>query len=634
MKRFLFRLLLLAALIGIISISPGAMRIAYAASFVVTNLNDSGDGSLRQAVLDANAASTDDIITFAVNGTITLTSGQLVLANNGSLEIVGNGAANTIISGNNASRVFGLTNGAVVTLNRLTVTNGTADSGGGIFSNGALTIINSTLSANTSLFDGGGGGIFNNGGTLTVTNSIFSGNHASGSDAANGGGINNNNGGTLTVSNTTFSGNTAGSSGGGIWNNSTASITNSVFSGNSGNAIFNSGTMTVTNSTLTGNGGNGGISNIGLGSFGTLTLNNTIVANNTGGDCVRLNGTINASHSLIGDGLGCVNGTNTNNLTGNPQLNGDLTLGGTSIAIDAGNDALIPSGITTDRAGNPRIQGLRVDMGAYESGLIRLPAEVTLAPGSADVAEGNSIGITITRTEDTTHPLIVGLTVTPGTGATPSDYTLSGGSIIGQSGLSVVTIPAGAASVEITLSAVNNDSVDDDKPIVLTLRNGDGYVLGGTITSTITIRNEDVANIVVSPTSGLQTSESGGTAQFTLVLSSQPNADVTIGLSSSDTTEGTVSPESVTFRPLNWDQAQTVTMTGVDDAAADGDIAYSILTAPAVSTDPDYTALDAPDASVTNIDDDTAAIIVSPTSGLLTSESGGTAQFTLVLSSQ
>ena len=73
-----------------------------------------------------------------------------------------------------------------------------------------------------------------------------------------------------------------------------------------------------------------------------------------------------------------------------------------------------------------------------------------------------------------------------------------------------------------------------------------------------------------------------------MVLNTQPTADVTIALSSSDTTEGTVSPASLIFTTANWNVAQTVTVTGVDDAVVDGPIAYTIVTAAAVSTDPNY----------------------------------------------
>src|SRR5206468_1378074 len=138
----------------------------------------------------------------------------------------------------------------------------------------------------------------------------------------------------------------------------------------------------------------------------------------------------------------------------------------------------------------------------------------------------------------------------------------------------------------------------------------------------------------VSPTSGLTTTEGGGTATFTVVLTSQPAANVTIGLSSSDLTEGTVAPASLTFTSGNWSTAQTVTVTGVNDFGVDGNVAYAIVTAAATSTDGIYNGMDPSDVGVTNTDDDTAGITVAPTSGLTTTEGGGTATFTVVLTSQ
>ncbi len=139
---------------------------------------------------------------------------------------------------------------------------------------------------------------------------------------------------------------------------------------------------------------------------------------------------------------------------------------------------------------------------------------------------------------------------------------------------------------------------------------------------------------IVTPTSGLITTESGGTASFTIVLTTQPTADVTIGLSSSDTTEGTVAPTSVTFTSANWNTPQTVTITGVNDADVDGNIAYSIITSATSSADPSYNNLAVADVSVVNNDNDIPGVTVSPISGLVTTEAGGTATFTVVLVSQ
>ncbi len=118
--------------------------------------------------------------------------------------------------------------------------------------------------------------------------------------------------------------------------------------------------------------------------------------------------------------------------------------------------------------------------------------------------------------------------------------------------------------------------------------------------------------ITVVPTAGLITHENPNlpAATFSVVLNTQPTADVTIDLSSSDLSEGTVSPASLIFIAADWDLPQQVIVTGVDDAIVDGNIPYTIVTAPAVSADPDYNGLDAADVSVTNLDDDGAGVTV------------------------
>ena len=101
----------------------------------------------------------------------------------------------------------------------------------------------------------------------------------------------------------------------------------------------------------------------------------------------------------------------------------------------------------------------------------------------------------------------------------------------------------------------------------------------------VTNQDDDAAGIIVSPASGLTTTEAGQTATFTIRLASEPSATVTIGLSSSDTTEGTVSPANMIFTQANWNVPQTATVTGVNDTLSDGNVAYTIVTAAAVSSD-------------------------------------------------
>ena len=131
-----------------------------------------------------------------------------------------------------------------------------------------------------------------------------------------------------------------------------------------------------------------------------------------------------------------------------------------------------------------------------------------------------------------------------------------------------------------TVTGVDDDVVDGDVAytIVTAAASSSDSAYNGLDADDVSVTNsdDDAAGITVSPTSGLITTEAGGTAQFSVVLNSQPTADVTIAISSSDTSEGTADVSSLTFTSSNWDVAQTVTVTGVDDDVVDGDVAYTI----------------------------------------------------------
>ena len=114
------------------------------------------------------------------------------------------------------------------------------------------------------------------------------------------------------------------------------------------------------------------------------------------------------------------------------------------------------------------------------------------------------------------------------------------------------------------------------------------------------------AGITVNPTSGLLTTEDGVADTFTVVLDSQPTDKVIIEITSGDPTEGGVMPMilPLTFTSDNWNIPQTVTVTGEDDAEADGDQTYTIITAAADSIDFNYNGINPSDVAVTNIDND------------------------------
>ncbi len=162
---------------------------------------------------------------------------------------------------------------------------------------------------------------------------------------------------------------------------------------------------------------------------------------------------------------------------------------------------------------------------------------------------------------------------------------------------------------------------------------GGGYDAVAVADVIATVTDDEDAGITVAPVAGLTTTEAGGRATFTVVLDSRPTGDVTLALSSSDLSEGRVAPQSLTFTAQNWGTARTVTVTGQDDAVADGDQAYEIVTAAAVSTDAAYSGRDAADIRVTNEDDDATGVTLSE-GAIRVAETGGSATYTVVLDAE
>src|SRR3954447_8550889 len=182
----------------------------------VTNTNDNGPGSLREALGIANDG---DTINFSVTGTITLTTGQLMVNRN--VTISGPGAPSLAISGNAANRVFRIASNRSVTISGLTITNGNtaADDGAGIYNDHSTLTLNACSVLGNSA--GLGGGIYSDGSAgsamVTLNNSTFSGN-----SAIVGGGIytdgEQSGSATLLVNDSVFDKNTTTLDGGGIYN--------------------------------------------------------------------------------------------------------------------------------------------------------------------------------------------------------------------------------------------------------------------------------------------------------------------------------------------------------------------------------------------------------------------------------
>ena len=146
--------------------------------------------------------------------------------------------------------------------------------------------------------------------------------------------------------------------------------------------------------------------------------------------------------------------------------------------------------------------------------------------------------------------------------------------------------------------------------------------------------DEESSSLLVTDAEDLETSEAGGTDSFQMRLSTEPTAAVTVTPSSEDTSEGAVSGP-LTFTPSNWDTAQSVTVTGVDDAELDGDPTYQI-TFSVSSSDENYNDFQVPPVSVTNRDNDPGLVLTMAQNRetLETSEAGGTDSFQMRLATE
>jgi hypothetical protein len=262
------------------------------ATFTVLNTSDAGAGSLRDALNQANAAAGADVINFdpALTGqAIRVTSAALPDITD-ALTLTGLGSASLTVSGTGAFQVFKVAAGVQATLTGLTVTGGNSGvgiHGGGILNNGNLTLTDVTLSANTAPGAGNeGGGLSSEGAGahLTMTDCTVANN-----TGGNGGGLFV--GGTTTAALTrvTVTANTATTGGAGISNSGTLTVNGSTVAYNTGlgtnfvgGGILNltNGTLSFTSSALLGNvsqGSGGGVWSIGT----LLAVSDSTVANNT-----------------------------------------------------------------------------------------------------------------------------------------------------------------------------------------------------------------------------------------------------------------------------------------------------------------------------------------------------------------
>lgn len=322
-----------------------------AATFTVSTLAFTGPGSIDDIITMANATAGPHIINFSVMGTITATTLMPIITED--LTINGD---DIVIDGAFSYQIFDIASSSTTVINDLTVMNALAVVGAAISNRGSLTLNNVTLTGNRA--SDRGGAIYNQGGDLTINNSLISNNNGGNTG---GGGIFNTASGSVSINNSTITGNFTFGTGGGVFNAGTLDLTHTTIAANSAFATVNGG---------------GGVHN-----SGSLTMNNNIVYSNTIGffgtpeDIYSATSISTPNPNLVGI---CAGTCPTFPYTGNPLLSALADNGGSthtmallsgSPAIDAGGGGMSEDQREFDRDASP-------DLGAYEFGAAGVPVEL------------------------------------------------------------------------------------------------------------------------------------------------------------------------------------------------------------------------------------------------------------------
>jgi PD-(D/E)XK nuclease superfamily len=405
------RALWMAALAGVAS----AVLLAepsYAATFTVTNGNDTGTGSLRDAISQAESNNNDPIVDLVqFDSSVTTVNLDSPISLTHPVTITGPGADGLTVRRNPTTlsgqfRLFGIipAAGNTVTIQNLTISGARADNsaGAGIIMSGLGTLIldSVVLKDNQALgATGQGGAIYYDRGFTSIRNSTLSDNQATAGGAIRGSSNGADNG-TGELINSTLAGNSATDFGGGVEIDQKARI------------VVNSSTVfgNTADSDNNASGTGGGFRNNSTGTAPVFSVANTVIAGNALGTSApvanQCNGTYASSDYNLRstDDAGCIGFTETHDLVdANPMLGtlGDnggptptIALLTGSPAIDAGNpdsplDGLFPTCPTTDQRGVSRLGPNRCDIGAFEK---RSPTTTVLAcsPNSLTLGSGSS----------------------------------------------------------------------------------------------------------------------------------------------------------------------------------------------------------------------------------------------------
>jgi CSLREA domain-containing protein len=518
---------------------------AFESQFAVINTNDSGAGSLRQAVIDANAAAGTATIGFGIPSsdpgcsggscTITLTTGELILSND--MNITGPGASLLTVSGNNASRAFNIQSGKTVSISNLTIANGRATvspGGAGILNNGTLALTNCNFYGNTSTLTGGA--ITNNGTSLTLTDCNVGGTGAGQPNSGTSGAGIYNNTGTLAVIGGSIVGNTGGPAA--TTNNGTVTYANVSFTNNNGNTsgalLTNDGTTTLVGCLIANNIGpaGGGIGAFGLGSL--VVKNSTLSGNGSpdsgakgGGLFVNFNAnvtlanvTITNNNDPLGDGGGIyINSPSTtilrntivagNHANTTTDINGNVSSSSSFNLIGTGGSGGLTNGVNNNQVGvaNPGLGPLANNGGPTQT-------HALLASSPALDAGDNCVFT------NTCSPALPPALINDQRGAGFSRW------VDGSDADTTPTVDIGAFEAQVSVEDVPDKLVSEDGELTFTFR------VAGNIASA-TASSSNTALVANAPAS-LFLSGSGSTRGLDINPLANQNGTTTITLTVTD----------------------------------------------------------------------------------------------------
>ncbi len=374
---------------------------------------------------------------------------------------------------------------------------------------------------------------------------------------------------------------------------------------NSGSAAASGATFTVTPDANT---------SLIVGS--TTTTQGAVTSGNTAGDA---SSTVSIGAVAASGGSATITFDVTVDDAGQTQISTQGTLSGDNFANVLSDDpaaggATNPT-LTTISQPEVNVQGSGFDI-----------ADGDATPRAAD---GTDFGRVVTASANQTRTFAIQNTGvgrldlgTPAisiTGAQAGDFSVStqpATTVDGSTQTSFVLTftPSGDGVRQATVTIASNDF--DERAYTFVVQ-GTGYTPGFSL---------------VESGGATQVTESGTTDDISVVLTAQPESDVVFSVSASDPTEATASPATLTFTAANWNTPQTVTVTGVDDALADGNVTSTVTVAvdAAQSSDP-FDGLAAQTATVTTLDNEGALTI--SIADLSVSESAATATATIALSS-